>query len=64
MRFEEALKWMREGKKVRQKCYPQFIYWIEEDKIFEIHRGWMDEAKYFEPFEILAEDWEVVDEGL
>lgn len=23
---------------------------------------WLGEAKYFEPFEILADDWEIVDE--
>lgn len=60
MRFEEALKAMREGKKVRIK---------DEDKIYSIKKGYLlcltnvDITEVnLDGYDIMAEDWEIVDE--
>ncbi len=59
MRFEEALKAMREGKKVKLGNY---IHFIEEKTIWKYHIA--DDFKllghlYYD--EIMSEDWEIVE---
>lgn len=60
MRFEEALKAMREGKKVKLGNY---IYFIEGKTIWKHHVD--DNFKLLGHLfydEIMSEDWEIVDE--
>ena len=60
MKFEEALKYMREGKKVKLGDY---IHFVEGKTIYKYHI--IDNFKLLEHLhydEILAEDWEVVDD--
>lgn len=60
MRFEEALKCMREGKKVKLNDY---IHFIEGKTIYKYHID--DTFKllgHLNYDEIMSEDWEVVDE--
>lgn len=68
MKFEEALKAMREGKSVKRKAYNDEYLYIEENLNRE---PIMFIKKKYEPricvaiiniISILAEDWEVVDE--
>lgn len=66
MRFEEALKAMREGKKVRQKGFKGWIL-LEDGLIKEsFYRA---TKNYILPEDalclsaILAEDWEIVDDN-
>ena len=60
MRFEEALKAMREGKKVKLGDY---IYFIEEKTIWKHHID--NDFKllghlYYD--EIMSEDWEIIND--
>lgn len=66
MRFEEALKAMREGKKVKRPV--QFVpRTMKNGRIVEVYKNPNGELMY-EPLEtmntcnIIAEDWEIVDE--
>lgn len=60
MRFEEALKAMREGKKVKRTCFDDSDYYYLENKIIKDSCGSIQFVLTGK--EILAEDWEVVDE--
>lgn len=65
MKFEKALKAMREGKKVREKCWhPWEAMWMYHGKLF-----WYDSPKLYKEevndisaYLILADDWEVINE--
>ena len=59
MKFEDALKCMREGKKVTIKGYDVF-YFVFNDKIYDV--AFDKENATFDESELLAEDWEVVDD--
>lgn len=63
MRFEEALKAMREGKRVRCEDYRIFYVdeWedIREDNPFT---GAVDYPASFISTEIMSENWEIVDD--
>lgn len=61
MRFEEALKAMREGKKVKLKK-EQPIYYIEDNTIIESWINIGEVSTLLNPKEILSEDWEIEDE--
>lgn len=59
MKFEEALKCMREGKKVKDK---QFIYKIIGK---HLNRRAINDNTWFTGFfviDVLSEDWEVVED--
>lgn len=61
MTFEEALKCMREGKKVKRPCMFYPIFFDKEQEIF--CAKWDDgyeQIYWIEHLDILAEDWEVV----
>lgn len=59
MRFEEALKAMREGKKVKSKYTP--VLWLEDNEIWYANKRGI--YNYFlTTSEVLSEDWEIVDE--
>lgn len=63
MRFEEALKAMREGKKVRKRCwYPYQAIWMSNGKLFCYDIPDTNVSKVEDVSEnwILGEDWEVV----
>lgn len=65
MKFEKALKAMREGKKVRRKSWDGWeAMWIEDNKFYayydESGNVWEYDDWYLS--NMLAEDWEVVDE--
>lgn len=64
MKFEEALKYMRKGKKVKRKSIENVEYFIKNKKIiceyFVYNEYRYDEYIKFD--EIMAEDWEVTDE--
>ena len=60
MKFEEALKAMRESKKIK---FGDYIHFIEENIIWKHHIN--NDFKllghlYYD--EIMSEDWEIVDE--
>lgn len=65
MRFEEALKAMREGKKVNPNCYKdsKYIYYLDRNgkQIILILYG-NEVATTFNYQEIMSEDWEIIDE--
>ena len=61
MKFEEALKAMHEGKKVKLKK-EQPIYYIKDNTIIESWINIGEVSTLLNPKEILSEDWEVVDE--
>lgn len=59
MRFEQALKAMREGKKVKRKFTP--VLWLENGEIwYKCKQGTFN--YFLTTGEVLAEDWEIVDE--
>lgn len=67
MRFEEALKAMREGKRIMKKDLPVYKYDIVDGKIWKEYPDFMDNIIYvpnvaFACSDILSEDWEIVDE--
>lgn len=65
MRFEEALKAMRDGKKVREKCWNDWEFmWIDSIKIKWFANPDLDEefAEEINSDMILAEDWEIIDD--
>ena len=65
MKFEQALQAMREGKKVRRKSIENAEYFIKNKKMmckyFAYGEYKYDSYIFFS--EILAEDWEVVDDN-
>ena len=66
MRFEQALQAMREGKKVKRPIY-DVVYVISNNEIRYRHTFGKCEVYEFgfnaiENTDILAEDWEIVDE--
>lgn len=70
MRFEEALKAMREGKTVGYKCGEISIHFYikDEDIISECFCGDEKEcdseaSHWFMPEEILSEEWEIVNDN-
>lgn len=58
MRFEEALKAMREGKRVKLEEEP--IYYIEDNTIIESWGNIGEVSTLLNPEKILSEKWEVV----
>ena len=62
MRFETALRLMRKGEKVTQshKKYKHLI--IKNGELLSVEQGYETEVKTFEADDILAENWEVVDD--
>lgn len=59
MKFEDALKAMREGKKVKTTYSPNL--WLENEEIwYKCKQGIFNYPLSTQ--DILAEDWEVVDE--
>lgn len=66
MRFEEALKAMREGKKVKHKGLYRPIYILEKHQaIVSDYIGKNDRVTYPHSVshnDMFAEDWEIVDE--
>lgn len=63
MIFEEALKAMREGKKVKriELLYP-IIFKKEEDLFFSVWDDGYEKIYWIEHGDIIAENWEIVDE--
>lgn len=66
MKFEEALKAMREGKKVKRPWYNE-VYVISHNEIryrYTFGKGEVYEfgLNAIQKEDILAEDWEIVDE--
>ena len=65
MRFEKALKAMREGKKVRRAFWDSWeAMWIKDNKFYCYDNMGKDVWEYEEWYldNMLAEDWEIVDE--
>lgn len=64
MNFESALKAMRKGKKVREKCWNEWeAIWLEK-RYFYCYANSDKDIEDWEDFDsdyILAEDWEVVE---
>lgn len=63
MRFEDALKCMRDGKKVTLKGYIKTYFSIKDGKL----QGYCAIDKHYNTYplalgSILAEDWEVVED--
>lgn len=56
MKFEEALKLLREGKKMRRKCWASYYYIRLWDKEIRNYIG--DEIDGFSIEDVSAEDWE------
>lgn len=70
MRFEEALKAMREGKKVKLSSEGlETIFWIKNEDIisesfYDGEREYDQEASHWLiTEEILSEDWEIVNDN-
>ena len=63
MKFEAALSLMREGKKVKRPAlmYP-IIFNKEHDLFFSVWDDGYEKTYWIEHSDIIAEDWEVVDE--
>lgn len=66
MKFEEALKCMRKGKKVKRPCY-DVVYVISHNEIRYRHTFGQGEVYEFgltaiQKEDIMAEDWEVVED--
>lgn len=62
MKFEEALKAMREGKKVKvARLSPNYIY-LENDYFYSHDGLYSIPCGFLRTDFILAEDWEIVDE--
>lgn len=59
MKFEEALKALRQGKRVRQPC--QCYYLLDDCKDSETIIDAGGDYKVFSSGEILAEDWEIIE---
>ncbi len=57
MKFEEALKAMREGKKINLGGH---IYYLRRGKITVLNKN--TKYCYFFDYEVLSEDWEIVNE--
>lgn len=63
MTFEQALKAMREGKRVRQRCWNLWeAMWMFNGKLFWYDNPDLDvgEVEYLLVSFILDEDWEIV----
>ena len=61
MQFEDALKAMREGKRVQRKNWKSTNYTLR-GCIFN-ERNNMEEGFVFSAEDVLAEDWVIVQEG-
>lgn len=66
MKFEDALKCMREGKKVTRKHYT-CCFFMDSGRIFvtylyNTNKKTTELKEYFWLDEILSENWEVVDD--
>lgn len=59
MRFEEALKAMREGKKVKSKYTP--VLWLEDGELWHDEDWVTFNYPYVSTGDILSEDWEIVE---
>ena len=62
MRFEDVLKYMREGKKVKRPCMFYPIFLDKEQEIF--FAKWDDgyeQMYWIEYSDIFAEDWEIIE---
>lgn len=67
MKFECALKAMREGKKVRQKSWWDWeLFWIENEelKCFANHHLDIEILEELSTDFLFATDWEIVDERI
>lgn len=62
MRFEEALKAMREGKKVRRTSWDISTIFYSYANGVGIYDNYKNEENMIYTKDILAEDWEIVDE--
>lgn len=60
MRFEYALKAMREGKKVKLE-EEEPVYYIEDNTIIESWGGIGEVSTLLNPEKILSEKWEIKD---
>lgn len=63
-KFEDALKAMREGKKVRQKCWWDWeLFWIENGELKCFANPYLDIEilKEFSTDFLFATDWEIVE---
>ena len=65
MKFEEALKAMREGNKIKRKNY-NCCFFLENNQIFVIYQYCFKDKhieikEHFWHEEIIAEDWKIVD---
>ena len=60
MRFEDALKAMREGKKVKRTCLDDSDYYYLENK--RIKDSYESIQFVLTGKEILAEDWEIIED--
>lgn len=63
MKFEEAVNLLREGKKVRRRCWiPGMVRlnfeWVQLDLIKKEVRNNLGEIEAFSTEEVLADDWE------
>lgn len=68
MKFEEALKCMREGKRVKRKTHT-CCFFMDSDKIFvtylyKTNKATTEPQEYIWLKEILAEDWKVVNDKI
>lgn len=68
MKFEEALKCMREGKKVK---YEESIYWIDEENevvcyLYDYDDNYLDDSVVHIAClygdDLMSEDWEIINE--
>lgn len=68
MKFEEALKAMRDGKKVKLTVNNDFghhdrYYFIKDGKlVFTVNQDTWQYNGHLYNYHILSEDWEIVDE--
>lgn len=65
MKFEQALQAMREGKKVRRASWDSWeAMWIKDNKFYCYDNMGKDVWEYEDWYldNMLAEDWEIVDE--
>ena len=69
MRFEEALKAMREGKKVKRRKWGKYKYWrldLQNNELMHKDTPYTQESSFLNTKisveQITADDWEVVDD--
>ncbi len=67
--FEQAVKWMREGKKVKRKVWKEKLYFetnnkfkIDDDITKIIMDSYGEQVDYFTIAMFIAKDWEIYEE--